>query len=402
MRKAQGGGRNRIRLPLVAAVVVALVAVGSGISAGAARSPEEPAERLVLRLTDLPRGYFPLDFSEGANLELICEELEPADPGPRLASFVRRFSPEGCLGLYLRAYRVPGAGPSSQVVGTGAMDVGNAAAADEGFALAGALLAKLTEEPLEEVAPSETIGEASRLFHWKRVPGLFRNGHHLGSFLVWRSGNVLAAAFATGNSLAISDEIVTDLARRQQAHVANPTPYANAERDTSEIFLDDPGLKIPVYWLGRVFDPGHGLPPARLESSYPRSENLRGQKLEIAYSHDVYLSSWTRKGWKRFLQTPRGRIFRTWRCTKSTQVDIPGGHATVFAAYRSFETCPNRRPDFFFAFAYFGNTVVSVNFAGCEWCLDEARGPYNSLRGMKAIVRGLTLRPKTVFIANPS
>jgi hypothetical protein len=377
-------------------VAVVLAAVGSGISFGAARSPEEPAERLVMRLPDLPRGYYPLDFSEGAELELICEELDPGDPGPRLERFVRRFSPEGCLGFYLRAYRIPNSGPSSPIVGTGALDAGSDAAAAAGFALSGALLAKLTEEPLEEVSPVETIGEGTRLFHWRHAPRVLRNGP-LGSFLVWRSGNVLAAIFASAGSLEVSDRIATDLARRQQTHIADPTPYTNSERFAFDVLLDDPALTIPVHWLGRSFRPGRGLPQIRLQSGRATSPgySLPGQKLELTYSRNVFLNSWTARGWKRFLKTPRSRIMRTWRCTESTRIEIPGGHATVFAAHgRDYRVCPDRPPRLFFAFAYLDGTVTAVNFVSCDRCGQVPYGPYNSLRGMKAVVRGLDLRPE--------
>jgi hypothetical protein len=393
MGRVTGGFRRRVSLVLAVALVG--VMAGSALQgAGAApREPEDPAERLVLRLHDLPLGYFPLDFSEGAELELECEELRPADPGPRLASFVRRFAPAGCLGFYLRAYRIPGTA-SAAIAGTGAMDAGSAEAAQEGFELAPNLLAKLTEERLEEVPPAQTVGDATRLFHWKHAPTYFRNPH-LGSFLVWRSGTALAAVFAAAGSLESSDRIVAELARRQQAHVANPTPYTRAERDSSEVRLDDPALTFPVHWLGRNFDPGHGLPPIKLQwgAAPIRGEALPGQKLLLHYSHNVYLNSWTRRGWKRFLATPASRIMRTWHCTESTRIAIPGGHATVFAAHgRDFEVCPDRRPTLFFAFAYVDGTVTAVNFVSCPHCEQVPFGPYDSLAGMKAVVRGLTLR----------
>ena len=45
------------------------------------------------------------------------------------------------------------------------------------------------------------------------------------------------------------------LARRQQAHIASPTPYTEAERDTLEVPLDTPETDFPVRWLGRTFNP---------------------------------------------------------------------------------------------------------------------------------------------------
>lgn len=390
---------KRSGLPLVGAVVVALVVLGSGISTGAAPPPEDPAERLVLRLHDLPLGFYLLDLSEGAERAIECEELRPENPGPRLKVFVDSYSPRGCTGIYLRAYRIPGAGFSPSIVGTGAMDTGSDTAADLGFSLAGALLAKATEDSLEEVPPLEAIGEGARLFHWRHMPHVFRNSR-FGSFLVWRSGNVLAAVFASAGSLEATDWIVTDLAKRQQAHIANPTPYTRAERGNFEVGLDDPALTLPVHWLGRNFRPGHGLPPLRFEGggAATRPFALPGQKLELNYSRNVYLNAWTTRGWKRFLATPRSRIMRTWHCTERSRIEIPGGHATVFAAHgRDFRVCPGRAPAFFFAFVYLGGTVTAINFVSCPHCEQVPSGPYNSIAGMKAIVRGLVLRPEPVY-----
>ena len=388
---------------LLAAVLVAgamaVIMFQQGTST-ASRTPEDPAEQMVLRLHDLPLGYFLLDFSEGAEVQFICEPIRPFKSTPALTRFVRRFSPEGCMGLYLRAYRVPGAA-SSPVVGTGALDAGSLEAAEAGFAISGDILNALVEnERLQEVTPAATIGDATRLFHWKRVPRSFRNGH-LGSFLVWRSGQALAAVFATAGTLEVSDRIVEQLAQRQQAHIESPTPYKRSERNTSEVLLDNPALTFPVYWLGRNFDPGHGLPVARLGGGGDPGRYggaLPRQKLHLRYSKNVYLNSWTSKGWKRFLETPGSRIMRTWHCTESTRIKIHGGHARVFAAHgRDFEVCPDRPPTLFFAFAYLHGTVTAVNFVSCPHCEQVPYGLYNSLRGIKEVVRGLRLRPEPVY-----
>jgi hypothetical protein len=91
---------------------------------------------------------------------------------------------------------------------------------------------------------------------------------------------------------------------------------------------------------------------------------------------------------------------RTWRCTESIDIEIPGGHARVFAAHgRDFDVCPDRPPSLFFAFAYIDGTVTAANFIGCRHCEQVPYGPYNSLRGMKEVVRGLRLRPEPVYPA---
>jgi len=400
MAGALGGVCKRALLLAAIPLLGAIAAFGLLQGASAApRSPEDPAERMVLRLHDLPHGYF-LPYFEGfSGGEFSCKPIRPFKSTPAVTRFVRRFSPKGCWGIYLRAYRVPGAA-SPPVVGTGALDAGSLEAAEAGFAVSGNILNALVEdERLQEVTPVATIGDATRLFHWKHVPRFFRNGH-LGSFLVWRSGQALAVVFASAGTLEASDRIVEQLAQRQQTHIESPTPYKRSERDTSEVFLDDPALTFPIYWLGRNFDPGHGLPVARLESGEapPRPYALPRQKLNLRYSKNVYLNSWTSRGWKRFLQTPGSRIMRTWRCTESIELEIPGGHARVFAAQgRDFDVCPDRPPSLFFAFAYLHGTVTAVNFVSCPHCGQVPYGPYNSLRGMKEVVRGLRLRPEPVY-----
>ncbi len=403
MARASGGICGRALL--MAGALSLLLATGIFLHSarGDVPSTEDPAERLVLRLHDLPPGFYPFDTSESAGREFVCEPLQPAEPGPGLQRFTERFSPAGCIGAYLRKYRVPGVGPTSAFVGTGAMDVGSDAAATSGFALAAQLLHRLVDDdPLEEVTPPETVGVVTRLFHWRDIPDFLGTGDQ-SSFVVWRSGNVLAATFAAANSLAVSDRIALDLARRQQAHIENPTPYTESERDFSEVGLDDPSLKLPIYWLGRRFAPGHGLPTARLESGVPTngSFGLPGRKLSLQYSHAITIDSWREPGWKRFVATASPAVeVRNRRCTKAIEVALPRGHATVLGSYRrDFDVCPERPPNRYFAIVRIDGLVAAVNFASCKACLPLAPGPYNSLKGMRAIVRGLQLRPKPVYPA---
>lgn len=395
-----GGLRRRAALTTAITLLVSIAAMI--VLAGAAadpRSPEDPAERLVLRLHDLPHGYFPLT-PEGSDFEFICEPLDPSEPKPALARFVRHFSPDGCVGIYPRFYRVPGAA-SSPVVGTGALDAGSLEAAEAGFAVSGDILNALVEnERLREVTPAATVGDATRLFHWKHVPHFFLNSH-LGSFLVWRSGQTLAAVFATAGSLQVSDGIAEELAQRQQAHIETPTPYTRAERDASEVGLDDPALTLPVYWFGRSFRPGHRLPVARFESGGRAryfGVGLTAAKVELQYGKDLSLSSWTKRGWRRFLASSDGREIFAERCLTSTDVTIPGGRATIYTGHvDGFHPCVAGSPRRFFAVVHIGGIVVGVRISSCRDCPKPARGSYNSLAGMKAAVRGLQLRPEPEY-----
>lgn len=211
-----------------------------------------------------------------------CAPIRPANAQPKLAAFIDRFSPGGCFGLYLRAYKTPG-NPAPPLVGTGALDAGSGAAAEAGLAVAAEMLSHITGDELpEELAPPVTIGEATRLFHWTNgayVAGLSR-GSEFGSFLVWRSGNVLGAVFVGVGSTAANDRDAVELAHRQQAHLEHPTPYTAAERYDLEVLLDDPALKILIYWLGRTFDPGHGLAEAFARVQGPQAQLVGPRGME--------------------------------------------------------------------------------------------------------------------------
>ncbi|HUB99751.1 MAG TPA: hypothetical protein VMS11_08000 [Solirubrobacterales bacterium] len=378
------------------ATVAALVAIAAAAALALAPDPEDPNERLALRLSDLPPGYFPLDIGpEGTGIEFACEGIRPSDPNRWLDRYVKRFDPVGCLGIYLRAYRVPGPARPASVVGTGAMRSNSIAGAVAGFVAAGELLGKLVgkRQDLEEWAAEETVGEATRLFHWGHVPRAFLRNDRRGSFVVWRSGRVVSATFAAAPSFPDSDRIALELAQRQQAHVEHPTVYSEEERDDSEVALDDPSLTLPVHWLGHDFAPGHGLPSTKLQQSFaigPASD----RQLVLEYTKGIELQTWASTDWKKFVATPAGRRIRYGRCAKATEVPLVEGHAFVVAYRRDSKSCAGRSPDRFKAFAYFGSTVVAV-LPSCGSC--RAGANYDTPQGMKAIVRGLELRPKPVF-----
>ena len=393
------GGRALVAL----AAVAALVAIAGATAFALAPDPEDPNERLALRLSDLPPGYFPIPIGpEESGIEFLCEGVDPTEPSRILAKYVKRFDPVGCLGIYLRAYRVPGPAPTASVVGTGALRSNTIAGAVAGFAVAGELLGKLVEKrrDLEEWAPEETVGEATRLFHWHHIPRTYLRNDRRGSFLVWRSGRVVSAAFAAATSFADSDRIALELAQRQQVHIEHPTVYTEAERDASEVGLDDPATTFPVRWLGHDFAPGHGLPRATLREAgaaplIGSGSDSTGKQLQLDYSQGIEIEGWTEEGWRRFVETPEGRELKADNCAEPIAVPGIKGRARVFTGHvLGYGPC-GRSPKRYYAIVHVGGTVIAVNFGGCPDCIP--RTPYNSLQGMKAIIRGLELRPQPVF-----
>jgi hypothetical protein len=213
-----------------------------------------------------------------------------------------------------------------------------------------------------------------------------------GSLVIWRQDRFLSGMTVAGLS-APDDRPALRLAARQQERVLAPTPYTEAERDDTEVALDDPNLKVPVYWLGRNFAAGNDLVTTNLETATAVEEDgLPGAKLILRY--DVLnLETWTRRGWKRFQDSFLGRLNRP-PCTRTTAFEWEQGHARISAGYRrrTFEECPQYPPTRYWAVAHIGGVVIGVNQTTCR-CLSPGSGP-TSLRGMKAILRGLGLRPK--------
>lgn len=396
-----------------AGLVVALSAlVGGPWSAEAASQSGEPGaslggrapEEMLLRLHDLPPGYLiralggESDSSQtDAEQDVLCDAIHPADPQPKLAEWIERFTPRGCATVYVQIYRAEAERPAPLLVGTGALDAGSPAAAEAGLAVAGELLSHIVEgEPLRTATPAETVGDATLLFHW-HPPAFLRNS----SFLVWRSGSRLAAVLVAGGSIAANDRDALELAQRQQRHVERPTPYTAAERYDTEVVLDAPWLKVPVEWLGREFEPRHGLAPLLLADVTTRSGRYAGSRTPLVilgYTHGVFVASWKQAHWRSPGSVGLDDRW-SWTCTRSREMRFGRGRAVLFAAYRKdFARCPRRRPRHFSALVQTGGTAVAVEVSGCTRCEPQYRSDgYASFRGLQAIVRGLRLRPKPVY-----
>jgi hypothetical protein len=407
-------------LALIAATALAgvlFIALDAGGSADAASKRGPSQTRFLLRLTDLPPGFYVLPIgsigAEGSSAgpDMPCGRIEPPDPVPPLAAFISRRAPFGCFAAYARLYRAPVPGPAPLLAGTGALDAGSVEAAREGFAVAPELLSHLTfDEIPERLESPPVIGEESMQLRWED-PGLLRR-QEVGSLVVWRSGTVLGVVLATARGAAAADRDAVALAHLQQPHLEHPTPYTALEADDSETALDNPGLKRPVLWLGRSFSPGHGLPRLRLEGAFalPGAGNGARQRAILGYRYgtsrkrwtQVSLNVWTEEDWSRRRGgRPRSAAPAARRCAHARRVDLRRGSAVLVGAYRRLGKsgpCPQRPPDVYRARAFIGRSVVAVELLDvCATCARPGVGPYNSLKGMRSIVRGLRVRPQSDF-----
>lgn len=402
-------------LTLLAAIALALgvVLLSDSPSDAAAgyRPPKIDQTRLVLRLPDLPPGYANGYLGEGRRDDgLFCEAFSrSSDKSDPVAAFARMYRTKGCIAAYVSRFTIPGQEPVAPVVASGAMALGSPAAAADAWDLVPTMLGRLLRGgPPREVDTSATVGAQARLFHTAQAwyPYLIR-GRKKASFLAWRSGSTVAVVVAMGASVATNDRVVAELAPRQQAHIRKPTPYTAAERFDGEVGLDDPAIDLPVYWLGRNFRPGQGLPDNRLFRSYflgePQKETVEGMFSEAPYPplgidyRNIWIEIWSRATWSVFANSKTSRAITTWKCTQTRTLALAEGSATIFGGYKeNFRRCPKEAPKAFTAWIDIGGVKVVVNAPPAADFI-ETVNPYGSFAGMEAIVRGLTLRPKPVY-----
>jgi hypothetical protein len=371
------------RSALLFVCVLALIACG----AAPATAAEPHAAEVLLRLDELPRGFVFDEFS-------YCEPVSPrGESGKRaLAEYVERFHPYSCHLGYTRLYGSPGEGLDPPIVATSAVTTTGAEGTAASAPAASELVEYLNESRgLTEVPAVQTLGEETRVFQ-SRERDHYRREPMAGVTVLWRVGRVLSATYVGGWSYASDEAAAFTLAARQQRHVEEPTPYLASESNDIPAYFGNPALRLPVYWLGRVFRRGHGLPPSYFLSAYPRSYlggGPPGFEQDVEYAPALYLDSWSPRGWARFVKTPLGRRQWSWRCTRSRDIRLRNGHATIYAAYRTgHAVCPSFPPHHFSAHVYLPGVVIAIGEAPCGHCQGDLV-TYESWRGMEAVVRSL-------------
>jgi hypothetical protein len=408
--------RNRVWVALAASALAGVLAAMVLGGADAAPRQQPNQTRMILRLNDLPAGYLKLDLQEDQGERIFCSPLHHVeDTPPQVAKLVDRFHPRGCVGTYYRLFTPPSQPSGPVVVGTGVLSLGSDEGADAAWNAAPELLALLSGGRRPRPVPaSEKVGAAAQLLHARETPRfypLYRKVAPRASFLVWRSGTTLATVMVIGDSFASIDSAAVELARRQQAHIRNPTRYTLAERFDGEVPLDDPAIDVPVYWLGRNFHPGGGLPDNRLFDSYFTGKATPetfdgfaegpGAPLTIRYE-TIRLGTWTLATWSVFAGSKTGKAITRWKCTQTRTITLAEGTATIFGGYKkNFRRCPDEAPKAFTAWAEIGGVKVVVN---APFAADfiEVGGPYSSFAGMEAILHNLTLRPPRFASAPPA
>jgi hypothetical protein len=129
-----------------------------------------------------------------------------------------------------------------------------------------------------------------------------------------------------------------------------------------------------------------GVPGFRARLEYdPRQPRRQGIGIDL----------FRPRQWRRFHRESSSRALWKSPCTRTRRVTIRGGRAVVYAGYARLPRsggCPAGRRDTFAALAFFPRVVVAIEMPYCDRCADGVVGrqvPYNSARGMSAVVRKL-------------
>lgn len=377
------------------------------VAAPAASAITEPTGELVagseetaLRLHDLPPGYR-LGDDGGCGPSIPGgEEGEPKGRlQKRLLRWTVRYWPEGCTYQYEQIFEVPGLGPAPPLVEVETLNTPSEAAAVTGFRLINALVESYQPEAdhgTVEISP----GVEARVLRSSNF-NVAGKGNRPGTVLLWHSGKLISYLEVAGQSPRRNTRAALHFAQIQQGRIEHPSPYTEAERDDTEVFLDNPALKFPVYWVGNPAE-GEKVPAGELEYAFAGTPGLPGIKFELEYE-EFGIVGWTQRSWKRFQSTVLGRLNLKRACVHETEVELASGRGVVYAGYgrRHPRPCPLSPPDDYWAIAHLGRMVIGVNLTLCTGCLRPGSGPDNSLAGMEALLSALKARPKPVYSAAP-
>jgi hypothetical protein len=367
----------------------------------------------VLRLPDVGQGYVIGDDSG-------CGGLGTENAPPSVAHIAVTYYPVySCSTEFERLWRARKRTPAR-----GALYVSSTAfvfATDDGvragFGAGRDLVAYelgLQSKDLTPRSERPVLGDQASIFFVADAFALGRGGMP-GLAVLWRQGRVLGVLYVVGLRESTAKRVALSLARRQTMRIAKPTPVPPRANDDREVALDDPGLRLPVYWLGRRFAPRHGLPRVELYGSSRNVEPEEGFEMAATVSYagrrgGVTLDLWKPRRWAHFRRSKLGRGFWDSPCARRRTVPLRRGHAELFAGYPPREgkpvqpvpvgkhaarvgaaNCPKRRPKGFVAHVYLPRVVVAVDMPACfRGCWDP--GSYSSFKGLAAVVRGL--RPR--------
>jgi len=351
------------------ALLLAALAAGCGGESPLGSEPNfsEPAA-MMLRLSDLPQGFRYGD-------DRGCNEIGTTEgQKPELDEFLIETRPRTCLGNFSREW-----GGEPTIVQTALFLFDSDEDASRAWEMRAALLRSFAG-----IFITTPRGGGEQIAFDSR--GVLKRG----AGEAWRDGRLVVAVYEEGLAGGPGRVFARDIAEKQRHWIESPSdPSAEDDR---EIGLEDPAIAIPVYWLGREFQPA-GLPGLTLYGSEHLRGSGPGNEVKIDYEADgggVTLDLWMPEAWERFKTTRLGRLFWRSRCARRSEVSVAGARAEIYGGRAG--DCRGE-PDHWLATVHYPDVVVAVNMPYGTMSADTpGSGPYNSREGMEAVAKGLRRR----------
>lgn len=330
---------------------------------------------LTLRLADLGPGY---RLGNDASCDLFFRD-EKGPPDPRDIDYLFQLYNE-CGVDFRQMWEPAGENPRPEIIESYAWILRDKRQAAKEFR-------RWRRSDPRDSSPVD-VGDAAFLF-----------GDDQRFELRWRSGRVLARVLIESLETPTTPAAALGLARLQQRRIVHRSRLRPKHLYDVDVALDDPEFGVPVFWLGRHFRPGNGLPPLRLTSSYGRGGDFDtgpGWTGELQYGTepyggDVIVGIWEPEIWERSAKRRFGRLLWGSRCAKARRFRTDGSQVTIYAGHAKAENrCDGRRRTSFMAILRREGLLITVNMPLCYTC--RVGGPYNSFKGLAAVARGLRLR----------
>lgn len=387
--------RPSARSPLLPLAACALAFAAAPTPAAAA--PADPAP-LLLRLPDLGSGYV-VGVNELSSGNEPCLALQPST---RVMSRLRKLAPfRGCWLSFARAWTFPSTAPRPESVDSLAFTFDDPARARSMLANAPSLAADLfglRADIWQRTPPAPPVGDETAL--WRAYtdlygPGLRRYRVEL-ALVVWRFGSTLGLLLVDGDPR--SDAVVQAalrLAAIQQARIAMPTPLSARINDDRLVLLDDPGLGVPVMWLGERLPARGRFPALRLgyTSDWSSVDERPKPRVRLTYGTSRLGAATTIELWRKGdLRRHLVHLLSRHQCNRRFAVTLPRlprARAWVRATYSRAHTRCRRGGTSYIAIAFFGGVGVTVDATSC---CNFNRSPYDSRSGLRRLLRAL--RPR--------
>ncbi len=283
-------------------------------------------EDLLLRLSDLPPGYLigddsgcgPWYSTEGSSAE-VEEFLYGRWPGVCIREFEQYTDSR----------------PSDQppLIESLVIIFGGGEDAELGLAAAGLLIPQLSQTGSADWREMQASDGSSLL----RAQGAYvRTSDSTEAYAaVRRDENVVSIVIVAGVDGLAGEQAALDYLAKQHERLTTPTTARADELDDLEVPLDRPNLAVPVYWLGRTFEPGGDLPSLELVASWGplKPGGGPGWNVELDYSSGVKIGIWERESWAAFKATDFGRAVWDAPCAELTLLAVDGGRAEIYGGH---------------------------------------------------------------------